>query len=57
MAYLYYFSSSEIPQYRLPFDVVKFEVDLVKNLGVKFETGRKLSTKDLTVNVSILFIY
>lgn len=46
------FSASEIPQYRLPFDVVQFEVDLVKNLGVKFVTGRKLSTKDITVEVS-----
>ncbi|CAB3224409.1 unnamed protein product [Arctia plantaginis] len=48
--YLGGLSSSEIPQYRLPYDVVKFEVDLVKHLGVKFETGRKLSTKDITVN-------
>ena len=28
-------SSSEIPQYRLPFDVVSFEVELMKDLGVK----------------------
>ena len=28
-------SSSEIPQYRLPYDVVSFEVDLMKDLGVK----------------------
>ncbi|XP_053607413.1 dihydropyrimidine dehydrogenase [NADP(+)] isoform X2 [Plodia interpunctella] len=48
--YLGGLSSSEIPQYRLPYDVVQFEVDLVKNLGVKFETGRKLSTKDITVD-------
>lgn len=47
--YLGGLSSSEIPQYRLPYDVVQFEVDLVKNLGVKFETGRKLSTQDITV--------
>lgn len=45
-------SSSEIPQYRLPYDVVQYEIDLIKNLGVKFLTGRKLSTKDLTVEVS-----
>ncbi|XP_060802802.1 dihydropyrimidine dehydrogenase [NADP(+)] [Amyelois transitella] len=43
-------SSSEIPQYRLPFDVVQFEVDLVKNLGVKFVAGRKLSTNDITID-------
>ncbi|XP_073797031.1 dihydropyrimidine dehydrogenase [NADP(+)] isoform X5 [Danio rerio] len=28
-------SSSEIPQFRLPYDVVQFEVDLMKDLGVK----------------------
>lgn len=43
------FSSAEIPQYRLPFDVVDFEINLVKDLGVKFEMGRSLSTKDVTV--------
>ncbi|XP_058819124.1 dihydropyrimidine dehydrogenase [NADP(+)] [Topomyia yanbarensis] len=47
--YLGGLSSSEIPQYRLPFDVVDFEIQLVKDLGVKFETGRALSTKDITV--------
>ncbi|CAG9804575.1 unnamed protein product [Chironomus riparius] len=41
--------SSEIPQYRLPYDVVEFEINLVKDLGVKFENGRSLSTKDITV--------
>lgn len=28
-------SSSEIPQYRLPYDAVHFEVVLMKDLGVK----------------------
>ncbi|KAL1455585.1 hypothetical protein WDU94_009669 [Cyamophila willieti] len=42
-------SSSEIPQYRLPFDAVSFEVDLVKDLGVKIECGRSLSTSEITV--------
>ena len=28
-------SSSEIPQFRLPYDVVSFEVELAKDLGVK----------------------
>lgn len=42
-------SSSEIPQYRLPFEVVDFEISLVKDLGVKFENGRSLSTKDITI--------
>lgn len=27
-------SSSEIPQYRLPFDVVSFEMELMRDLGV-----------------------
>ncbi|CAG7836839.1 unnamed protein product [Allacma fusca] len=42
-------SSSEIPQYRLPIEVVHFEIDLMKNLGVRIETGRKLSTSDVTL--------
>ena len=28
-------SSSEIPQFRLPFGVVDFEIELMKDLGVK----------------------
>lgn len=43
------FSSSEIPQYRLPFSVVNFEISLVQNLGVKIITGRSLSTDDITI--------
>ena len=31
------YSSSEIPQYRLPFDAVNFEVELMKDLGVKVQ--------------------
>ncbi|KAI5732031.1 hypothetical protein M8J77_020136 [Diaphorina citri] len=42
-------SSSEIPQYRLPFDAVNFEVELVKDLGVKIECERSLSTRDITI--------
>ncbi|CAG0921810.1 unnamed protein product, partial [Notodromas monacha] len=42
-------SSAEIPQYRLPYDVVDFELTLMKDLGVTVETGRSLSTDDLTV--------
>ncbi|XP_001604620.1 dihydropyrimidine dehydrogenase [NADP(+)] [Nasonia vitripennis] len=42
-------SAAEIPQYRLPYDAVSFEVDLVRDLGVKIEFGRELSEKDLTV--------
>lgn len=42
-------SSAEIPQYRLPYDVVQYEVELVRDLGVRIETGRALSTRDVTV--------
>ncbi|XP_050301908.1 dihydropyrimidine dehydrogenase [NADP(+)] [Anthonomus grandis grandis] len=42
-------SSWEIPQYRLPQHVVDFEVNLVRDLGVKTVFGRKLSVGDLTV--------
>lgn len=28
-------STSEIPQFRLPYDVVNFEIELMKDLGVK----------------------
>jgi hypothetical protein len=46
------YSSSEIPQYRLPYDVVNFEIDMVKDLGVKVQTGRALSKYDLSIKVS-----
>ncbi|XP_065069979.1 dihydropyrimidine dehydrogenase [NADP(+)]-like [Rhopilema esculentum] len=36
-------SSSEIPQYRLPYDVVNFEVELMKDLSVQIERGQPLS--------------
>ncbi|XP_032675944.1 dihydropyrimidine dehydrogenase [NADP(+)] [Odontomachus brunneus] len=42
-------SSSEIPQYRLPYDVVNFEADLVRDLDVKIELGRSLCEDDLTI--------
>lgn len=45
-------SSSEIPQYRLPFDAVSFEVDLVRDLGVKIEYERRLAEDDITIAVS-----
>lgn len=50
--YLGGLSSAEIPQYRLPIDVVNFEIDLVKDLGVRIEKRRALSTNDITVQVS-----
>ncbi|KAK2149295.1 hypothetical protein LSH36_457g04013 [Paralvinella palmiformis] len=36
-------SSSEIPQYRLPYDVVSFEVKLMTDLGVKVHFNKALS--------------
>lgn len=42
-------SSAEIPQYRLPLNAVNFEIELVKDLGVKIQTGRMLSDDDLTI--------
>lgn len=47
--YLGGLSSSEIPQYRLPYEVVDFEINMVKDLGVKIETGRSLSMGDVSV--------
>lgn len=38
-------SSSEIPQFRLPYGVVKYEIDLMKDLGVKVELGKPLDSK------------
>ena len=37
MILMVYCSSSEIPQFRLPYDVVSFEVELMKDLGVKVQ--------------------
>ena len=45
-------SSSEIPQYRLPYEVVNFELELMKDLGVKVVTGRSLSEHDITIQVT-----
>lgn len=42
-------NTSELPAYRLPYDIVNFEIELMKDLGVKIETGRYLSTDDLTL--------
>lgn len=39
-AYNLFFSSSEIPQYRLPYDVVNFEIEQMKDLGVKVSVGQ-----------------
>ncbi|TNM98353.1 hypothetical protein fugu_014599 [Takifugu bimaculatus] len=34
-------STSEIPQFRLPSDAVQFEIDLMKDLGVKMELAKE----------------
>lgn len=39
-------SSSEIPQFRLPFDVVQYEVSLMKDLGVKVVNGKALDVNN-----------
>ncbi|CAF3272577.1 unnamed protein product [Rotaria socialis] len=39
-------SSSEIPQYRLPFDTVNFEIELMKDLGVKIIPNKPLTTEN-----------
>jgi len=43
-------STTEIPQYRLPFDAVLFETRLCKDLGVKFEYGKALGTSSLNLS-------
>lgn len=48
--YLGGLSSAEIPQYRLPMDIVKFEIRLVEDLGVKIVRERALSMKDITID-------
>lgn len=47
-AYFGGLSSAEIPQYRLPFDVVSFELDLVRDLGVKVQFNKALG-RDFTL--------
>ena len=42
-------NTSELPAYRLPYDVINFEIDLMKDLGVKIQHGRSLHVSDLTL--------
>ncbi|XP_077579863.1 dihydropyrimidine dehydrogenase [NADP(+)] isoform X2 [Stigmatopora nigra] len=42
-------STSEIPQFRLPFEVVQFEVDLMKDLGVKVVCEKGLGMDGMTL--------
>uniref|UniRef100_A0ABI7YCM9 Dihydropyrimidine dehydrogenase [NADP(+)] n=1 Tax=Felis catus TaxID=9685 RepID=A0ABI7YCM9_FELCA len=43
-------STSEIPQFRLPYDAVHFEIELMKDLGVKIICGKSLSVDDMTLS-------
>ncbi|XP_030852787.1 dihydropyrimidine dehydrogenase [NADP(+)] [Strongylocentrotus purpuratus] len=42
-------SSAEIPQFRLPYEVVSFEVDQMKDLGVKVELKKGLGMNGMTL--------
>ncbi|XP_059231467.1 dihydropyrimidine dehydrogenase [NADP(+)] isoform X4 [Mustela nigripes] len=43
-------SISEIPQFRLSYDAVNFEIELMKDLGVKIICGKSLSANDITLS-------
>ncbi|EGC37613.1 dihydropyrimidine dehydrogenase [Dictyostelium purpureum] len=47
--YLGGLSSAEIPNYRLNYEVVEFEIKLMKDLGVKVEYGKRLGENGFTV--------
>ena len=42
-------STSEIPEFRLPLNVVTYEVDLMRDLGVRVECGKALGANGLSV--------
>ncbi|XP_048018257.1 dihydropyrimidine dehydrogenase [NADP(+)] isoform X2 [Megalobrama amblycephala] len=42
-------STAEIPQFRLPYEVVQFEIDLMKDLGVKVVLERGLGQNGMTL--------
>ncbi|XP_061926358.1 dihydropyrimidine dehydrogenase [NADP(+)] [Entelurus aequoreus] len=42
-------STSEIPQFRLPYEVVQFEIDLMKDLGVKVVCEKGLGVDGMTL--------
>ncbi|XP_010083107.1 PREDICTED: dihydropyrimidine dehydrogenase [NADP(+)]-like, partial [Pterocles gutturalis] len=43
-------SASEIPQFRLPYDVVNFEAELMKDLGVKIIFSKGLAVDGMTLS-------
>uniref|UniRef100_A0A6I8QZJ9 Dihydropyrimidine dehydrogenase [NADP(+)] n=1 Tax=Xenopus tropicalis TaxID=8364 RepID=A0A6I8QZJ9_XENTR len=47
--YLGGLSTSEIPQFRLPYDVVSFEIELMKDLGVKVIEGKGLGMNGMNI--------
>lgn len=53
-------SSSEIPQYRLPYQAVQFELKLMLDLGIKVEynkeLGRDITIKDLKEKSTAIFL-
>uniref|UniRef100_A0A8C5QTU7 Dihydropyrimidine dehydrogenase [NADP(+)] n=1 Tax=Leptobrachium leishanense TaxID=445787 RepID=A0A8C5QTU7_9ANUR len=42
-------STSEIPQFRLTYDVVRFEIELMKDLGVKVIEGKGLGINGMSI--------
>lgn len=48
--YLGGLSASEIPEFRLPYDVVNFEIELMKDLGVKVIHGKGLGSNGMTLS-------
>ncbi|XP_067109808.1 dihydropyrimidine dehydrogenase [NADP(+)] [Osmerus mordax] len=42
-------STAEIPQFRLPYEVVQFEIDLMKDLGVKVVLEKGLGVDGMTI--------
>ncbi|TNN60412.1 Dihydropyrimidine dehydrogenase [NADP(+)] [Liparis tanakae] len=42
-------NTSEIPQFRLPYEVVQFEIDLMKDLGVKVVCEKGLGVEGMTL--------
>ncbi|KAG8436764.1 hypothetical protein GDO86_007740 [Hymenochirus boettgeri] len=59
-SYLGGLSTSEIPQFRLSYDVVKFEIELMKDLGVKIVNIRSVAGKGEHIakfKINLLFLY
>ena len=51
-------NTSELPSYRLPYDVINFEMDLMKDIGVKVRYQKKnLQPKGQTWIMLILFCW